>query len=481
MKRALPAVILFMVCLPLLAQQSAAPAQGPVALPTSKLLYPAPGNPQRSNSLPTALAVSPDGRYVAVLNAGYGTRESGNAQSIAILDLSTGKLTDFPDLRLKPGLHQDYSWGLAFNVEGDELFASIISTTDPEGGKEGNVGNGIAVYSFAEGKLAPKRFLKIPLQPLAAGKKYPATASKLAAGKAIPAPAGIAVIASEKGERLLVANNLADNAILMDATTGEILATFDLSTSEYVPASYPYAVVATHDGKRAWVSLWNTSQVAELDLVQNKVMRFLHFHPTELDERETPGAAKPSAHASGLALTPDEKWLYVAFANRDRVQAFDTASGQFAYSFYSELPGQKALGAFPNAVAVDAPARRLYVADAGTNSVGVFEIGDNGAPHKGLALYSMTAQPLGFIPTEWYPMALAISHGKLIIASGKGRGTGPNNGKPDPGTRKPFRYVGNLIYGSVATIEDRKHPCAAQVLDRPGEPEQSPHRRTAQA
>jgi len=453
MKRVLSAVLICLGILPLAAQQAAAPLPAPLGLPTSKLLYTVPGAPQRTNSLPTALVVSPDGRYVAVLNAGYGTSESGNAQSIAILELSTGKLTDFPDAHLKPNLHQDYSYGLAFNARGDELFASIISTSDPEGRKEGNIGNGIAVYSFTDGRVTPKRFLKIPLQTLAAGKKYPANASKVTGGKAVPSPAGLAVVASPQGARLLVANNLADNAILMDATTGETLATFDLSISDYVPASYPYAVVATRDGRRAWVSLWNTSQVAELDLEHGKVVRTLQCSSTEAQNCVISSAGRPSGHASALALTPDEKWLYVAFANCDTVQAFNTATGYFAYAFHAELPGQKAFGAFPDALAIDAAANRLYVANASTDSVAVFRIGDNGAPYKGRTFYSMTAQALGFIPTEWYPTAIAISQGKLVIASGKGRGTGPNKAKSEPGSRKPFRFVGNLLYGSLATIE----------------------------
>ena len=44
-------------------------------------------------------AVSPDGRYLAVVNAGYGTFESRYQQSIAVLDIQTGKVTDFPEPR----------------------------------------------------------------------------------------------------------------------------------------------------------------------------------------------------------------------------------------------------------------------------------------------------------------------------------------------------------------------------------------------
>ena len=54
-------------------------------LPTSKqLTLPVPGRPQRLNSEPISIAVSPDHRYVVTVNAGYGTFESQYDQSLAV-------------------------------------------------------------------------------------------------------------------------------------------------------------------------------------------------------------------------------------------------------------------------------------------------------------------------------------------------------------------------------------------------------------
>jgi DNA-binding beta-propeller fold protein YncE len=58
-----------------------------------------PGSPQRVNSEPISMAVSPDGRYVVTVNAGYGTFESKYEQSLAVMDTQTGKVVDFPDDR----------------------------------------------------------------------------------------------------------------------------------------------------------------------------------------------------------------------------------------------------------------------------------------------------------------------------------------------------------------------------------------------
>ena len=120
-------------------------------LPSSKtILGPSPGAPQRTNGFPETIALSPDGRYAALLNNGYGTVESGIKQSIAIVDLQTNQVVDFPDDRLAENAHQSYFVGLAFNSDGTRLYASMGSLTDPVGEHPGNTGNGIAVYRFEQ-------------------------------------------------------------------------------------------------------------------------------------------------------------------------------------------------------------------------------------------------------------------------------------------------------------------------------------------
>src|SRR6202022_617519 len=120
-------------------------------LPTSKqLLQPVPGSPKRLNSLPMGIAASPDGHYLAILNAGYGTYESQYAQSIALLDTNTGKLADFPELRTQLSAPQTFYQGIAFSADNTHVYASLDSLTAPEGGKPNQPGNAIAVYKEAD-------------------------------------------------------------------------------------------------------------------------------------------------------------------------------------------------------------------------------------------------------------------------------------------------------------------------------------------
>src|SRR2546428_5977063 len=80
-----------------------------IYLPTSKLLTaPSPGRLGPLNSFPATIALSPDNRYAALLNDGYGTQDDQAHQSIAIVDLNTNQITDFPDDRLPEDAHQSY-------------------------------------------------------------------------------------------------------------------------------------------------------------------------------------------------------------------------------------------------------------------------------------------------------------------------------------------------------------------------------------
>ncbi len=263
------------------------------------------------------------------------------------------------------------------------------------------------------------------------------------------------------GERLLVADNLSDDALLIDADGGKVLERFDLSESDAVPGTYPVAVAVSKDGARGFVALWNASEVVELDLVNGTVGRRLALlKPSD--------PVKPGTHPCALEISPDGKTLYVALANRDAVAAIDISgetpthrdnaamngapssskspnsskspsSSKFAVKGYfdTRLPGQSYFGAEPVALAVSADGSRLYAANMGSDAVAVI------ATRKltAAAAKQGMVEPVGFIPTEWMPMSVALvpthrdktamngapgsgAGEKLFIATDKGRGTG---------------------------------------------------------
>ena len=424
-----------------------------VLLPSSKLLLDPPGAPQPTNSFPVTIAASPNGRYLALLNNGRGTAESGFQQSIAIVDLQTDQIIDNPDPRLKVNARQTYFLGLAFSSDGQRLFASVASRTDPTGDAPGNTGNGIAVYRMESGRTTPERFIRIPLQPIGRGKSPVAFIPRVHPDQAIPYPAGLAVIRRGKGDQILVADNLSDDALLLDATTGQTLQRYDLSTRSYVPASYPYTVVATRAGKRGYCSLWNTSQVAELDLQTGRVARWIPLAPRPGKDSSDPQPLAPTeagSHPTAMLLSSDERRLYVTLSNADAVAVIDTASATVTATLSAMLPGQRYAGNYPNALAQSA--KTLFVANASSNAVAVFDVGTETA--------QALLQARGFIPTEWYPTALAVQGEDLFIASGKGQGTGPNSGlilPSDPDSRnRSHPYIVSLLHGSLARVPIRE-------------------------
>jgi len=357
------------------AQQRPKEKHVPIHLPTSKTLSaPAPGRIGDTNSFPATIVISPDGRYAALLNDGYGNQETLAHQSIAVLDLKINRMFDYPDARLSDEAHQSYFIGLSFSSDGKHLYASVGSITDPSGEKPGDTGNGIAVYKFSDGKVTPERFIPIAPQPMAAGKAIGRELRKTPDHTAIPYPAGIALIAGSGStpDRLLVANNLSDSVVLLDSASGKILQSFDLSAGDLVPSAFPYTVVATRDGRRAWCSLWNASSVAELDLSNGKVVRSI-----KLLEPDDPLA--PGSHPTAMLLSPNEHILYVALANADRVAAVSTAGGEPLTFFSTNAPTQKYPGSYPSALAQSADGGHLFVADASLDAVAVFDTSQIGS------------------------------------------------------------------------------------------------------
>jgi DNA-binding beta-propeller fold protein YncE len=423
-----------------------------ISLPTSKqLIEPVPGSPQRLNSLPMAMAWSPDHRYLAIINAGFGTVESDYQQSIAVLDTKTGKLADFPDTRTDIGVAQTLYNGVAFSGDGTHVYASFDSLKEPEGGSAAGTGNAIAVYRFTGTTLSPERLIRIPLQKLAPGRTQNQIGKSVPDGMAIPAPAGLAVVKNKSGaEQILVADEFSDDVLLIDAASGKIVFRFDLANRPAVPSQYPITVIASRDNRRAFVALWNGSAVAELDLESGKVAQTLPLLAPDI-------ATSPGSHPTAFAFSHDEKTLYVALANRDSIAAIGLTGihMKLAGMFNAQLPGQHYFGAMPDAVALSPDDATLYAANSGSDAIAVFSTRN---------LKSNTAaEAKGFIPTEWYPTALAAKGNQLYIATAKGKGTGPNGApQPQPANpsptqskrlHRPHTYIATLLHGSLATVD----------------------------
>ena len=140
-----------------------------------------------------------------------------------------------------------------------------------------------------------------------------------------------------------------------------------------------------------------------------------------------------------------------ALANRDRVAVIATADGKIVRYLDTRLPGQTYGGNYPIALAQSNDGKTLYVADSSSDAIAVFDLRESRGTHA----QANQDRAAYFIPTEWYPTALALQGDDLFVATGKGIGTGPNSGTetvPCAAHKLEHPYIASLIRGSIARV-----------------------------
>ena len=145
--------------------------------------------------------------------------------------------------------------------------------------------------------------------------------------------------------------------------------------------------------------------------------------------------------ASPNSVVSDGRHVYVSNGTNDSITVVDARSRQRRADILLRLPEplNRLRGIIPFGLALSPDGRRLYVAEAGINAVGVID--------------TETHRVLGHIPVGWFPSKLAVTpDGRhLVVANAKGFGAGPNGG---PGVRYKERdhYIGNLMRGTVSVL-----------------------------
>ena len=426
----------------------------PVPLPSGKVLLEPPAGRYLSdlNAFPINSAISPDGRYVAFLNNGFGHSASGFRKSIAIYDRVTGQVSDTqePGTGLYFDGPADISttyYGIAFSTSGSRLYVSIASTK-----KDRKLGdrtqNGIRIYRIGDRGLSPAGAIQI----LPAQIHFPAGA-KL--NNPAPTPSGLSVAPDPEnpGEDLIYAAlTLSDAAVEVSTKTRSLKRLFDLHVNERhpaIPAEYPYATALCPLGKTLYVSLHNGSAVAVVDLASETVS----LVPVG---RQQEFASAPSSHPCHMAMNPSGSAVYVAVENSDLITVIDNEPSSPEYRQVianidvrpAEMRDMKILGVGPNHLTFTPDGRILLVSLGLLNAVALVQVerGSDGLKHE----------LKGYLPTLWYPHTMEVSlDGKTVyLTSGKGRGTGPNRPyRPFPPGQDPGPYGPTLLKGSLHEIK----------------------------
>ncbi len=359
---------------------------GAVLLPNGWTIHPA-GTQLPAGDFPVNSTLSPDGKYIAVLHAGHGTHE------IRVIQLETQKTIS------SVTIDQTF-FGIAFSPDGTRLFAS---------GAEDE-----CVYSFAfsEGFLSDRQTLQI-VDP-----------------KTRWVVSGIACLSDRE---LLVCGLLSNELARVDLENPKAIRRIAIQ-----PESFPYAVLPSRDGTRAYVSLWGAASVAVIDLVKNELTSVwkVRSHPTE------------------MAMLDGDRWLLVACSDDNSVVLLDTKTGEAKEVIQTAMYAQAKNGSTPASLDVSPDGKVLATANADNNNLALFEITERGK-----------SRSLGFIPTGWYPTSVRFSQDgeQLIVTNGKGGASAANRQGPNP--LKPrvatvTEYIGGLFEGSISLIPS---PSPAQM------------------
>ena len=167
------------------------------------------------------------------------------------------------------------------------------------------------------------------------------------------------------------------------------------------------------------------------------------------------------AGSSPGAVVAGKRKIFVSNATQDSISVIDARSGKVEENaLLTPASAVKGLrGVLPFGMALSPNEKRLYIACAGINAVAVVE-----TDHM---------QFLGFIPSGWFPARVAVSaDGKtLFVANAKGFGAGPNGGR-DFQLGPEGAYIGDITKGTVSILTIPKdyalRPLTLQVMRNNG-------------
>lgn len=397
-------------------------------LPTSKRSgRPVPPK-ELVNSMPSAVAVSAQGDRLAFVHTGFGANANHGQQSISLVDPTTGSVTEFSESRMKSKAKQTFSFGACFSHDGKHLFVSVGSSTEPLPHGPEQTGDGIAVYKTGA-QLAWERFIPLPPVSLGSDKQPALLSQRTSATEQVTFPAGIAAFTHGEREKLVVAEQLSDTVSLVDVASGRVEGRTEVGVSNAVPSAYPYNLIVDQSRAKAYVSLWNASQVVELDLPSLTVTRRFSLSPAD--------ATQSSSHPAAMTLDTRKQRLFVALANRDTVATIHLSDGKTEYAS-TGMRSVKYGGLFPDGLALSQEGRFLFVANASQNSVAVLDVG------------GPSVRYVGAFPTAWYPTVLATVGDDLYVATAKAQNVGANKPKSDSKEAKDAAYIAHLLRGSIS-------------------------------
>ena len=362
---------------------------GSILVPTNQLLRPAgfqivfPGRP-------VDLALSPDGKWLAVLN-------KNSLDLIRVFDRTIMQTLPFP----KSGASFK---GLLFSADGRKIYVSQASDRIYVANKDKN-----NILQWDKPILFPKPEI---------------------GGKTVPG----GFVFSEKEDKLYVALSRSNSLGVVNMG--------DMSVAEIPVGVAPYEIVL-FSAEKAYVSNWggrrpepgessyktsgsdilvdaktgiaNNGAISVVDLKANKQTKYINV----------------GLHPSALVLSPDKKYLYVACANSDVISVIDTKNDTVTDEISVRLQIDLPFGSAPNALTISADGKRLYVANGTDNAICVIHLdAENNIS--------------GFMPTGWYPGAVILDRDQKFLYVANTKGIGSRNQRADRPGYNTHQHMGSI-------------------------------------
>ncbi|UKT65878.1 bifunctional YncE family protein/alkaline phosphatase family protein [Pedobacter mucosus] len=362
-----------------------------ILLPNGWKLSPA-GHSLQLGDFPLNMQISASGRLLAVTNNGQST------QSLQLIDPKTENILDEKILKK--------AWyGLAFSKDEKHIYAS--------GGND----NWILDFHIENNKLGKSDTIKL-------GQIWP---------KGKIGPAGIVV--NKSNSRLYTVTKEDSCLYIINPQDRKILKKVQL------PA-IAYSCLLSIDETKLYVSLWGGKSVAVIDLSSQKIDHTIAVgdHPNE------------------LLLNKYGTYLFVANANDNTVSVINTVSNRVIETIATTLFPTQLTGSTTNGLALSTNEKTLYIANADNNCLAVFDVSRPG-----------TSQSQGFIPVGWYPTSVKVLGSKILVTNGKGNTSMANPQGPQPISKvdnssyqmgstanSRLQYIAGLFKGTLSFINTPK-------------------------
>ena len=369
-------------------------------------------------AMPLGMQIHPDGRHLFITNSG------GGSVALLVMDVETGEI-------LSSIRKSGYFLGLAFSPDGSEVYVS-------GGGREV-----IETYVFEPetGALSAVEYRTMHTPGFSGGICTTGDGSLLLAVAQVPD------IVVKPGQLPEITIQMPGTLCIFDPRTGALLGQTSTGLN-------PYAVAVHPNGTEAYVSNEMSNSVTVFDISNPSAPRVT-------------ATVMVQKNPEALSVNMEGTRLYVANADEDSVSSIqiETADPMVISTFDLRPSGSEEYGSSPNAMAFSGTGSRLYVAQAGKNTLSVID------PDTGLHI--------GDIPTAWYPTAVSI-HAQLLdnsalretlfVANGKGVGT-PWEGDMGyvPGAISVIPVPDDPTLGRVTTMAAENNGLPGNLFDIHGE------------